>query len=84
MKKYPNRNTQRQREVIMQLAAQYQMAIWDFYGIMGELGSSKTWKNSGLMQADYVHFTGTGYHLKGNLLIEAFMKNLAVFQNKNN
>jgi lysophospholipase L1-like esterase len=84
MKKYPNRNTQRQREVIMQLAAQYQMAIWDFYGIMGELGSSKTWKNSGLMQADYVHFTGTGYHLKGNLLIEAFMKNLDVFQNKNN
>jgi lysophospholipase L1-like esterase len=51
---------------------------------MGELGSSKTWKLAGLMQADYVHFTGTGYHLKGNLLIEAFKKNVAVFQNMSN
>lgn len=76
MRKYPNRNTERQREVIYQLAAQYQTAVWDFYGIMGELGSSKTWKNAGLMQSDYVHFTGTGYHLKGTLLIEAFKKNL--------
>lgn len=75
-RKYPNRNTERQREVIFQLAAQYQTAVWDFYGIMGELGSSKTWKNAGLMQSDYVHFTATGYHLKGTLLIEAFKKNL--------
>jgi lysophospholipase L1-like esterase len=82
MKKYPNRNTQRQREVILQLAAQYQTAVWDFYGIMGELGSSKTWKLAGLMQPDYVHFTAAGYHLKGNLLIEAFLKNQYAFQTK--
>lgn len=83
-RKYPNRNTARQREVIFQLAAQYQSAVWDFYGIMGELGSSKTWKNAGLMQSDYVHFTGTGYHLKGTLLIEAFKKNLpkSIMQSK--
>lgn len=81
MKKYPNRNTQRQREVILQLAAEYQTAVWDFYGIMGELGSSKTWKLAGLMQPDYVHFTAAGYHLKGNLLIEAFLKNQSTFQN---
>lgn len=80
MRKYPNRNTERQREVIYQLASQYQMAVWDFYGIMGELGSSKIWKTEGLMQADYVHFTGTGYHLKGTLLIEAFQKNLSSLQ----
>jgi lysophospholipase L1-like esterase len=84
MRKYPNRNTERQREVIFQLAAQYKMAVWDFYGIMGELGSSKTWKNAGLMQADYVHFTGTGYHLKGTLLIEAFKKNLFSLQHLRN
>lgn len=84
MRKYPNRNTARQREVIFQLAAQYQMAVWDFYGIMGELGASKTWKNAGLMQADYVHFTGTGYHLKGTLLIEAFKKNLSTLQHLRN
>jgi lysophospholipase L1-like esterase len=84
MRKYPNRNTERQREVIYQLAAQYQTAVWDLYGIMGELGSSKTWKNEGLMQADYVHFTGVGYHLKGTLLIEAFQKNLSGLQNLRN
>ncbi|MEY3968509.1 MAG: hypothetical protein RL137_1414 [Bacteroidota bacterium] len=84
MRKYPNRNTARQREVIFQLAAQYQMAVWDFYGIMGELGSSKTWKTAGLMQADYVHFTGAGYHLKGTLLIEAFKKNLSSLHNLRN
>ena len=84
MRKYPNRNTARQREVIFQLAAQYQMAVWDFYGIMGELGSSKTWKTAGLMQANYVHFTGTGYHLKGTLLIEAFKKNLSSLHNLRN
>jgi len=84
MRKYPNRNTARQREVIFQLAAQYQMAVWDFYGIMGELGSSKTWKTAGLMQADYVQFTGTGYHLKGTLLIEAFKKNLSSLHNLRN
>ncbi|MEN9698847.1 MAG: hypothetical protein RLZZ301_45 [Bacteroidota bacterium] len=73
--KYPNINTERQRTVIYQLAAQYQLAVWDFYGIMGELGSSKRWKQAGLMAADYVHFTPAGYHLKGQLLIEAFLKN---------
>lgn len=81
LRKYPNRNTERQRAVIYQLAAQYQMAVWDLYGIMGGLGASKTWKNEGLMQADYVHFTGLGYHLKGTLLIEAFQKNLSGLQN---
>ncbi len=75
----PNKNTLRQREVIYQLAEEYQMAVWDFYGIMGELGSSIAWKKNGLMQGDYVHFTAEGYHLKGKLLIDAFIKYLSVF-----
>jgi lysophospholipase L1-like esterase len=60
--------------VIQELAAKYKMPVWDFYGIMGELGSSKTWQSHGLMQSDKVHFTGVGYHLKGDLLIDAFQK----------
>jgi hypothetical protein len=52
------------------------MPVWDFYGIMGELGSSKTWYRQGLMQSDMVHFTSIGYHLKGALLIDAFEKYL--------
>lgn len=73
-RKYLNRNIARQREVIQELAAKYKMPVWDFYGIMGELGSSKTWQSHGLMQSDKVHFTGVGYHLKGDLLIDAFQK----------
>jgi lysophospholipase L1-like esterase len=76
----PNKNTERQREVIIQLAQEYQMPIWDFYGVMGELGSSLTWKKNGLMQSDYVHFTSTGYHLIGNLLINSFTKYLSAFE----
>jgi len=78
-KKHVNKNTDRQREVIYQLAAKYEQAVWDFYGIMGELGSSKSWKENGLMQTDYVHFTAGGYHIKGSLLIDAFLKYLLQF-----
>lgn len=78
-KKRINKNTERQREVIYQLAAKYEQAVWDFYGIMGELGSSKSWKENGLMQTDYVHFTAGGYHIKGSLLIDAFLKYLLQF-----
>lgn len=79
-KKVPNRNVARQREVIIELATKYKMAVWDFYGIMGELGSSKTWNRSSLMQSDLVHFTSTGYHLKGDLFIDGILKFMAQFQ----
>jgi lysophospholipase L1-like esterase len=75
-RKYPNQNVAREREVILELAEQYELAVWDFYGIMGELGSSQIWHNKGLMQSDKVHFTAAGYHLKGKLFIDAFKKYL--------
>lgn len=73
-KRYLNKNVAREREMIAELADKYKMAIWDMYGIMGELGSSKTWQRSKLMRADLVHFTGAGYKLKGELFFEAFLK----------
>jgi lysophospholipase L1-like esterase len=69
-----NYNIAKQRTVIQELAAQYELAVWDLYGIMGELGASKIWQRNGLMQNDLVHFTPAGYHLKGSLLIDAFLK----------
>ena len=74
LKKQLNRNIERQREVIKELAVQYQCPVWDLYGLMGELGSSKTWEDAGLMKPDKVHFTAIGYHLKGDLYFDAFMK----------
>jgi lysophospholipase L1-like esterase len=82
-RKYLNRNTNRQREVIIELAEQYKFPVWDFYGLMGELGSSKTWLKHGLMQSDMVHFSGMGYHLNGDLLTDAFLKYLDQMKNIN-
>lgn len=73
-KRHLNRNIAREREVIIELAQQYKMAVWDFYGVMGELGSSRTWQRNGLMHTDLVHFTSSGYRFKGDLFIDGFLK----------
>ncbi|MBX2947715.1 MAG: hypothetical protein KF704_00435 [Crocinitomicaceae bacterium] len=73
-RRYLNRNIAREREVIIELAKEYKMAVWDMYGVMGELGASKLWQRNGLMQPDLVHFTAAGYHLKGSLFIDGFLK----------
>lgn len=63
--------------------ADYQCPVWDLYGIMGELGSSKTWFLNGLMQSDMVHFTPQGYHFKANLFEDAWEKWLTQMDNRN-
>lgn len=73
-RRYLNKNIGRERTVIEELAEEYDMAVWDMYGIMGGLGSSRTWKYRGLMRSDLVHFTTEGYHFKGELYIDAFLK----------
>jgi len=80
-KKYPNPNLNKLREMIFELAEKYKLAVWDFYGIMGESGASKTWLINGLMQADLVHFSGLGYQLKGQLYFDAFLKFLEQMRN---
>ena len=73
-KKYLNKNVAREREMIIQLAKKHEAAVWDMYGIMGELGSSKTWSRNGLMRKDLVHFTASGYRLKGDMFFESYLK----------
>ena len=73
-RKYPNKNVEREREVIIELAQEYELAVWDLYGLMGELGSSNIWYQQGLMQSDRIHFTAKGYHLKGDIFFDAFLK----------
>lgn len=81
-KKYLNKNIDRERTVIIELAKQYKMAVWDLYGVMGELGSSKTWQTNDLMRSDLVHFTSEGYHFKGLLYIDAFLKYMDQMEKK--
>lgn len=73
-RRYVNKNVAREREVIIELARQYQCPVWDLYGIMGELGSSRTWLKNGLMKSDLVHFTAEGYHFKAQLFEDALEK----------
>jgi len=68
--------------MIITLARKYEAAVWDMYGIMGELGSSKTWSRNRLMRGDLVHFTAPGYRLKGDMFFESFLKWLEQMQLK--
>jgi lysophospholipase L1-like esterase len=73
-RRYINSNTAIMREVIFELAKEYQCAVWDFYAIMGGLNSCQAWRSVDLMQSDKVHFTYSGYELKGELFFSAFLK----------
>ena len=73
-KKHLNKNVARERAMVLELAKKYHAAVWDMYGIMGELGSCKSWKKARLMRHDYVHFTASGYRLKGEMFFESFVK----------
>jgi lysophospholipase L1-like esterase len=69
-----NRNLPFMRDEIFKLAKKYNAPVWDFYGMMGELGSSKVWAKNKLMRNDLIHFTMAGYTMKGEMFFEAFMK----------
>ena len=75
-----NKNIARERDVIIELAEEYNMAVWDLYGLMGGLGSSKTWRNNELMRGDMIHFTFQGYHFKAELYLDALLKYMDQFE----
>lgn len=82
-RKYKNPNTAIQEEIITDLAQKYQMAVWDFYEIMGGLGSSNDWYKNKLMPRDRIHFTYLGYSIKADLFMNAFIKAWASSTNRN-
>lgn len=81
-RRFLNKNIDRERTVIIELAKKYKLPVWDLYGLMGELGSSRTWQINKLMKRDLVHFTVDGYHLKGDLFFEAFLKWIEQMENR--
>jgi lysophospholipase L1-like esterase len=70
-KKYPNKNNLAAKESIFKIAKKNDLAVWDFYDIMGGLGSIQTWYNHGLSTSGKIHLTQKGYELQGDLLFEA-------------
>lgn len=81
-RRYANPNTKVAAEVIYDLARKYNMAVWDFYEIMGGLGSSQKWYRKKLMPRDRIHFTRTGYSIKADLLLEALVTSWAKATNR--
>ena len=73
-RRYKNPNTAVQEKIILELANKYQMAVWDFYEIMGGYGSSNKWYQNKLMPRDRIHFTYLGYSIKADLLLTALVK----------
>ena len=60
-------------EIQRQIALENGCAFWDWRSRMGGAGSVRQWVQAGLSQGDYVHFTGAGYRLVGDMLIEELM-----------
>ena len=58
---------------MMQLAKEYDAALWDLYDIMGGLGSMQRWQNHSLANSDKIHFTHQGYILLGDMLFNALI-----------
>jgi len=73
-RKYINPNTARLRDVILELAAEHNCGVWDFYTVMGGLNSIVVWQRFGLAKRDRIHFTEKGYLLMGDLFFNAFLK----------
>ncbi|GAA4277682.1 GDSL-type esterase/lipase family protein [Aquimarina mytili] len=70
-KKFPNPRTRIARRMIYEVAKEQQMAVWDFYEIMGGFNSSQSWYTHKLMPRDRIHFTVMGYRIKADLLLQA-------------
>jgi lysophospholipase L1-like esterase len=70
-RKYKNPNTRVQQHTIEAIAKKYNCVVWDFFEIMGGLGSAQNWYKQKLMPYDRIHFTRKGYRIKANLFIRA-------------
>lgn len=66
-----NKNTPRVQRAMMELAQEYNGAVFDVFALMGGMGSANEWIMQGLMQRDHIHFTVAGYQVIGNLLYDA-------------
>lgn len=73
-KYYVNKNGPVVRESMLKLGKEKNLAVWDFFTVMGGLESMEIWMKNGLGKSDRVHFTTPGYKLMGDLLFEALLK----------
>ncbi len=78
----PNTNVFRVRDVINKLADRYDGGVYDFFAVMGGLGSIKKWEEQKLAALDKIHLTKKGYELQADLIAIAFRNSLGNFLDK--
>lgn len=70
-----NRRVAEVRNLLLGVARNNNVAIWDFYDIAGGNGSSDKWVEAGMMNPrDHIHLLKSGYTLQGELLSDALIK----------
>ena len=74
LRQYPNKNNSQARQIIFNIAENFDCAIWDFYEIMGGFNSVQLWYDNNLAGNDKLHLTKYGYIFQGNLFFNAFIK----------
>lgn len=79
-KRYSNPNIPKVVKQIRELAFEENLALYDFYALMGGKESMALWNRASLSKDDKVHFTPNGYLLRAKLLFEALM---AAYEKKN-
>ena len=72
-RRYVNRNGEKVRESMFNMAKKYNAGVWDMYEVMGGLNSIVLWQRNNLAQSDKIHFTREGYLLIADLFFTAFM-----------
>lgn len=73
-RRYVNKGNVSARAAIFELAAKYHCAVWDWFSIMGGLGSIEDWYSAGLANRDKLHLVSKGYNLQGGLLAHALIE----------
>ena len=72
-RRHPNPDNARAAKTIAELAEETGSALWDFYEVMGGLGSVRRWHAHRLASPDHVHLNQHGYMLQAELLHDALM-----------
>jgi lysophospholipase L1-like esterase len=56
-----------------EIARERQVAFWDWRRHMGGPGAIRRWVTAGYAQADYIHMTGEGYRMVGEMIVNALL-----------
>ncbi len=57
-----------------EIAREEKVAFWDWRRHMGGPGSVKLWVTAGYGQSDYIHMTGEGYRMVGEMIVNALLE----------